>query len=99
MADRDDSRDVGVFDSWMHSKTCPWEDVDGQDDCTRYVPHSDLEAAERERDELRREVSRLVEALGVARNAAEKVTTARDTLWRLRNTIDCVIDELGKGDK
>jgi hypothetical protein len=83
----------------------PWDEVEGctyngaDEGWTRYVPHSDLEAAERERDALRQEASRLVEALGIARNQVEKLDGSSKALRRIRTAIDQAIAEFGKGEK
>ena len=105
MADRDESRDVAVIARGERLiRMMPWNEPDRlppADDCEvfRLVPHSDLEAAERERDELRKEVPRLVEALGIARQRVEKMEGARKALCRIRTTLDQVIAEFGKGEK
>jgi hypothetical protein len=77
MADRDEGRDVGVIEEGLAFEACPWENRDG-DYWTRYVPHSDLEAAEREiarlqgQLELRdREVANLGEGLRHIRTSLE----------------------------
>lgn len=105
MPDRDESRDVVVIARGERLiRMMPWTELDRlppADDCEaiRLVPHSDLEAAERERDELRKEVARLVEALGIARRHVEKMEGARKSLCRIRTAIDQAIVELGKGDR
>lgn len=96
MADRDESRDVGlIWDSRgdttrgtpsasFPNDVEPWDEVEGcvyngaNEGWTRYVPHSDLEAAEKEIARLRgqlelrdREVAHLTEDLRHIRTSLE----------------------------
>lgn len=106
MTDRDESRDVAILArgerltrmlSWSKRTELDWH-YKGEVLVIRMVPHSDLEAAERERDEARKEVARLVEALGIARRHVEKLAATRVTLCRLRTAIDQAIVNLPKGE-
>lgn len=99
MAERDESMDIATYLDCGVRDWCDWGELErGARDVVRYVPHSDLEAAEKERDALRQEVARLVEALGIARRRIEKLAATRVTLCRLRTAIDQAIVNLPKGE-